>query len=509
MLPLRDGVRLATEIILPAGDGPWPVLLFRTPYGRLAALVREGPNYARQGIVWVSQDFRGLHDSEGTFDFFDHEINDGYDTVQWISEQPWCNGRVAMKGGSGPGIGAKLAMVGKPPALVAMTTSVAASNIHQYARYHGGVWRENMNDGWSRGQGLPVKPWPKPRTRAFDAQLQSRTLAANATGNTVALLDVAGWYDIFLQSALDDFVALKNNPNNRLIIGGTGHGKLSGLQYTTAARARPPAAAWLTHWLKGTHPGVLKQPAIVYYLMGDPTDAAGPGNQWKQSDVWPVPHTPTRYYLRADGSLSAVRTDAAATLTYAYDPRNPVPTSGGANLFPPKGPMDQRPLANRKDVLRFTTPPLTEPLEITGKVVINLSISTDVPDTTFMAKLIDVYPDGNEALVLDSAIMARYWQGFDKPAPLEPGRTYELAIDLWSTALVFNRGHRIAVHVTSSNSPRYEVHPNSYEPVDFYASSPIANQVIHLGGPNASYVVLPAIAPGTSNDYQVVDPTAN
>ena len=113
-----------------------------------------------------------------------------------------------------------------------------------------------------------------------------------------------------------------------------------------------------------------------------------------------------------------------------------------------------------------------------------------------MARLIDVYPDGTQALVLDYAVIVRYWQGPDKPAPLEPGRTYQLTIDLWSTALVFNKRHQIAVHITSSNSPRYEVHPNSFEPVNSYDDTPVAHQVVHIRGTHASYVVLPVITPG-------------
>jgi putative CocE/NonD family hydrolase len=155
--------------------------------------------------------------------------------------------------------------------------------------------------------------------------------------------------------------------------------------------------------------------------------------------------------------------------------------------------MDQRPLADRKDILRFVTEPLDEPLEITGRVFVQLGISTDVRDTTFTAKLIDVYPDGYEALLLDSAAMTRYWQGPDRPQPLEPGRTYPLKIDLWSTAIVFAKGHRIAVHVSSSNAPRFEPHPNTYEPVDSYDDSPIAHQKVHVGGAIPSRVVLPVI----------------
>src|SRR5262249_3148068 len=143
--------------------------------------------------------------------------------------------------------------------------------------------------------------------------------------------------------------------------------------------------------------------------------------------------------------------------TYSYDPRKPVPTLGGAIMGPEQGPADQRPLANRGDILRFATAPLETPVEITGNVRVELWISSDAPDTTSMAKLLDIYPDGYEALMLDSATMARYRDGFDRPAPLEAGRPTRLTVELGSTALVFDRGHRIGLHVTSSNAPKFEV----------------------------------------------------
>ena len=191
-----------------------------------------------------------------------------------------------------------------------------------------------------------------------------------------------------------------------------------------------------------------------------------------------------------------------ASLTYEYDPRNPVPTIGGANLILPKGPMDQRPLSDRDDILRFSTAPLEEPVQITGKVHVKLHVSSDVPDTTFMAKLIDVYPDGYQALILDSAVMARYRDGMDVPTPMEPGEVYEVTIDLWSTALVFDRGHRIAIHVTSSNSPRYEVHPNTFEPVGSYDDARVAHNKVHLSSDHPSRGILPIVEPGTVEDFE-------
>ena len=286
-------------------------------------------------------------------------------------------------------------------------------------------------------------------------------------------------------------------------IGAFGHGWLGGLRYPPGARGKVELLEWLDCWLKGDRNGVTDRPPLLYYLMGDTKNPAAPGNVWKQAHTWPIPHKATSFYMTRTGLLDRRRpTDRDARLTYRYDPRHPVPTIGGANLMLPKGPLDQRPLQKRTDILRFRTQPLAGPLEVTGRVRVHLHVSTDVPDTTFMAKLIDVYPDGQEALVLDSAVMARYWGGLDKPAPLEKGKVYALTIDLWSTALVFDKGHRVAVHVASSNSPRYEVHPNSYEPVASYDGAPVATQRVHVSARHASRVVLPVIAPGVSKDYR-------
>ena len=267
-------------------------------------------------------------------------------------------------------------------------------------------------------------------------------------------------------------MALENNPHTRLVIGGTAHGKMQGLAFPADAAPRTQSTDWLVERLKETRIQAHDNPRVLYFVMGDVRDPEAPGNVWKQADTWPVPHTPTAFYFKEDGGLSREAQAGTAALSYAYDPGDPVPTIGGANLFLPKGPMDQRPLGNRKDILRFASAPLAQSLEITGKVLVQLRISTDVSDTTFMAKLMDVYPDGYEALILDSAVMARYWQGLDRPDRLDNGRAYELTVDLWSTAWVFNKGHRIAVHITSSNSPRYEPPPEHLRPGSFLRRIP-------------------------------------
>ncbi|HQL73877.1 MAG: Cocaine esterase [Planctomycetes bacterium ADurb.Bin126] len=498
---MRDGVKLATDIWVPPGPGPYPAIVYRTPYGRKGAMRVAVPAALAVPCAVVSQDMRGLGESEGTFTLFEDEMNDGYDTVEWVAKQSWCTGKVAITGASGPGIAAKHAMMAKPPHLVCAASSVAASDVYLHCAYSGGVLRANMHDRWLRERGVKVAQWPKPRTQPYDERARKGSMAANVAGNRVALYDQAGWYDIFLQSALDDFEALQRRGGVRIAVGGFGHGNLSGLSYPPNARPADRLMDWMLHFLINSKREVAPMPPVLYYLMGDARTPGAPGNCWKQSRTWPIPHTLRSYYLNSGGGLDVNLPRQAGKLAYKYDPQDPVPTVGGANLYLPKGPMDQRGLASRQDILRFQSDPLLQPLEVTGRITLELFISTDVPDTTFMAKLIDVYPDGYEALVQDSAIMARYHKGLDKGEPLEKEKVYKLTIDLWSTALIFNKGHRIAVHVASSNHPRYEVHPNSYEPVMSYEKAPVANQTVHLSKQHPSRLLLPVIAPGASIDY--------
>jgi predicted acyl esterase len=244
------------------------------------------------------------------------------------------------------------------------------------------------------------------------------------------------------------------------------------------------------------------------------------------SNTWPVPHTATAYYLHKDGSLNtAAPKDQDASLSYIYDPNDPAPSIGGSwGLEGHNGPFDQRPLLDapsvvrpsgdanvpsakgrpttisgfaRKDVLRFVSAPLAEPVGITGKVWVDLRISSDATDTEFVAKLVDIYPDGYEALVRESAMLARYHQGLDKPAPLEKGKVYGIKMDMWSTALVFNKGHRIALYVSSSSAPAYEVHPNTYEQVKSMGEAKVAHNMLHLSADAPSKLILPVVAKET------------
>ncbi|MBI2423440.1 MAG: CocE/NonD family hydrolase [Candidatus Hydrogenedentes bacterium] len=318
------------------------------------------------------------------------------------------------------------------------------------------------------------------------------------------MYNAGGWYDIFLQGNIDSYSWLqhqgkrKARGNQKLFMGPFGHGDLSGdLEYPTDLKERRQREElrWFNYWLKGEKNGIMDDPAVTYYMMaGARKGAFSPKNEWRTAADWPPPHTPTPLYLQEEQGLAwqpPASPDAATT--YIFDPKSPVPTFGGNNLTIKKGPMDQRAVGERDDYFRFNTEPLTEDVVIAGPVTMDLWVATDRPDTDFMVKLVDVYPDGYEAIVLDNPLRARFRNGQNpEDVAMMPRDTpVKLSIDLWSTALTFEAGHRIGVHITSSNYPRFDVNPNTGVPTMNPGSA--RNTVFHNQG-HPSALLLPLAA---------------
>lgn len=498
MVPMRDGVKLATDIFIPPGPGPWPVVFTRGYYGRLAGWVYAERAGSKKGeFAFVCQDARGRYDSEGKdtarITEPDFEINDCADSLKWIGEQKWCNGKIGIVGSSGNAVGAAVAFLIKDPHLVVSRPSISTAYPFYYWGFSNGVARW-LYFNWFGNTGLKVTKWPKPTIATFDLPRWKEILAEAAKDNPTDISLSTGWYDLGSEAVLDYFEAFAAT------------GKITALVRPYAHKANP-TFTWPKKQTPFPIPTVsqvlLKNPPpaksqLAYYLMGNFRDPASPGNYYKVTTVWPVPHTPTPYFLHADGVLSAGQPEKGGSpLAFSYDPKDPAPTIGGnATVDDKTGPFDQRPLKDRKDILRFIGAPLEQPLEITGKLWADLYFSTDVPDTEFVVKVVDIHPDGYEMLIRESAGMARYAEDFKgKPQPLEKGKVYHLRMDLWSTAIVLDKGHRLAVFVTSSSNPAYEVHPNSFEPVMSYDASPVAHQVIHLSEQYPSRVTFPVIAP--------------
>jgi predicted acyl esterase len=506
MVAMRDGVKLATDVYLPGdGMGKYPVIVMRTPYNKNGA---AGPaaNATRRGYALVAQDMRGRFKSEGHHAIiFGNdgwgEHQDGKDTLEWIAKQPWCNGKIGSWGASALGITQNMAAPVAPDELKAQHVSVAFSDYYSQGAYQGGVFRTQLIERWLHSTGMVEKNLETfvahPLYDDFWKNLNSETQAAKVRAPGVY---AGGWYDIFLQGTINSFMAVHYHGGEgargkcRLVVGPIGHGQITELKYPANAGQGPACAdafAWFDYVLQGKKNATATEKAVHYYVMGDPTDPKAPGNYWRHVDYWPPPSTPAPFYFHADGTLSKQKPEGTDSKTYSYDPKNPVPNIGGQELGVPLGPKDQRKVEDRPDVLLFSTEELKEPLEVTGRIMAKLFVSSDCPDTDFTAKLCDVYPDGRSMLVTDGILRARYHKSFEKESFLEPGQVYELYVDLWSTSLVFNKGHRIRVAVSSSNSPRFEANPNTGKPFRADKETRVARNTVHLSAKHASQIVLP------------------
>jgi predicted acyl esterase len=508
MVPMHDGTKLATDVYLPPGKGPFPALLSRTPYGKSGEAAFAAAACAR-GYAVVAQDLRGRGKSEGSDAIIFRndgwgKVHDGQDTIAWAAAQPWCNGRVGSFGGSALGITQNMTAPGAPEALQAQLVLVAFSDMYSQAAYEGGAWRKALVEDWLRATNMSdvnLKTFvAHPRYDAFwdDLNPEAQAARVNAPG-----VFVGGWYDIFLQGTIDSFVAIQEHGGPRargrcrLVIAPIAHGPFNELKYPANVAKLPRSAdalSWFDHALCGKDNAVAREKPVQYYVMGDPTDAAAPGNYWRAADSWPPPAAVTPFYLHPDGKLVRGAPPAGdGSRSYPYDPEKPVPTVGGQELFLDRGPKDQRKVESRPDVLVFTTDVLDKPVEVTGRISAKLFISSDCSDTDFTVKLTDVYPDGRSMLVTDGIRRARYRRSFEREDFLKPGEVYELAVDLWSTSLVFNKGHRIRVDVSSSNAPRFEPNPNTGHAFRADKETRVATNTVCFSHDRPSHVLLPVV----------------
>lgn len=506
MVAMGDGIKLATDVYLPKAEGKFPAILIRTPYNKAG---NQGTAAAVKpfGYALVVQDMRGRFASEGHHaiifgnEGIGGEHQDGHDTLKWIAEQKWSNGKVITYGGSALGISQNMGAPGAPPALKGQVVSVAFSDYYHQAAYQGGVWRKELLEGWLKQTKMDDVNLPTFLSHpTYDDFWKKLNAEAQADKVDAPGVFVGGWYDIFIQGTINSFVEInqRGGPNARgkcfLLIAPTAHGAFSeSVKYPDLAKMPINAVAPMNimeHWLnpakdlKGLKP-------VHYYVMGDCTTPGAPGNFWRSADSWPPPARSTAYYLHPDKSISIVAPAGEESLTYKYDPEKPVPTRGGQNLIITKGPMDQRPVESREDVLVFSTEPLANSVEVTGRITAKLFVSSDCPDTDFCVKLSDVHPDGRSLLVTDGIRRASLRKSYEKAEPLTAGEVCELEVDLWSTSLIFNKGHRIRIAVSSSNAPRFEPNPNTGEPHFTAGKSRIATNTLQLSKAHPSHVVLP------------------
>jgi putative CocE/NonD family hydrolase len=492
--------------------------------------------------VAVWQDVRGRFDSEGEWNPFFNEINDGYDAIQWAATQSWSDGRVVMFGGSYVAMVQWLAAKSRNPHLKGLATFVSPGDFYQDFFYEGGAFIFGAGSMWAAftdgklNNDLDAAPWDRvfrflPASRAlsviqrdpkayrdwvahptYDAYWRALSWNESFPSFDFPVLHFGGWFDIFQKGTIENFrrMTTEAKPAARskqeLVVGPWGHNgqaqsKVGEVDFgpQSTAQLYQVGLSWLDRHFKGRNEGTPPKPVRVF-TMGE--------NQWREYDAWPVPGTRyVDYFLRSGGRANSASGDGSLSREkpgqdespdrYVYDPNNPVPTKGGGNCCWPRhipwGALDQRSVEARPDVLVYSTPPLETDLRVTGPVSLRLWISSSAPNTDFTGKLVDVAPDGFAMNLTDGIQRVTHRKGDDAPVPLVPDSPTEITVDLWNTSHLFKRGHRVRIEVSSSNFPRYSRNLNTAGPAETGEIVATARQTVYhdLGRP--SRLVLPVL----------------
>jgi uncharacterized protein len=511
---------------------------------------------AGYAVVW--QDCRGTFASDGTFTPKINEIDDGQDTVAWILEQAWCDGSVGTYGGSYLGMTQWALAISDTPGLRAIAPAVASSNWHSGLWYsQGGAlclslvtqWNAMMYAGEEQralqrgtksdpsalmglGAGLmnplglneatPVDDNPTlGRGRwgddwlahpDFDDYWKAQDWSQSMPSVTVPVLATTGWFDLKVHEQVADFVRLRTQggselarDGSRLVIGPWDHMNWTGsypdryFGMLSAADTSPSHIEFFDHHLRD-QPPVTPASRVRIFVMGI--------DQWRDETDWPLPDTRyVDFHLSSGGPANTRAGDGVLTTDvpasqgcdgFRYDPRDPVPTAGGA-LLPSLpglvGPVDQTVVDSRPDVLCYTGPVLTEPVEVTGFVELRVFVSASTVDTDITAKLVDVFPDGKAINLCDGILRLRYRNSLSEPELMTPGEVYEVTVKMSVTSNVFLPGHRMRLDVSGSNFPHYDRNSNTGGVISSEALEDMVavDTTIHHGDARPSRLVLPVI----------------
>jgi putative CocE/NonD family hydrolase len=551
---MRDGITLMSDVYRPAGEGEYPVLLTRLPYGKDRP---RDPTYfdpvkaAGAGYIVVVQDVRGRYASEGEFVPFASEHEDGYDTVEWAAGLPGSDGRVGMFGLSYYGKTQWQAAVMRPPSLKSMVPGITWGNHLNGAQMRGGVQEVGIMYYWAQaaiapnelfrryrgdpeklgeklpelvgvvdeilaGGGydrLPLSDLPNPdgvvpfALDNFESGLQDpRWEHLNIDGKydriDAPTFHIGGWYDCFIGETLRQYDAMKRRSESagmrppHLLVGPWTHADFGStfgdldfgfgamgdfLNYRGDLTDRH--LRWFDATVKDDERALEGTPPISVFVMGE--------NRWRHYEEWPPPGSHTEdWLLRSGGQLTREPGETGEEPSrYDYDPLDPAPTLGGPTLMAPihgPGARDQRPIEGRPDVLTFTSEPLVEDYTVLGAVHATLFAASSAPDTDFVARLVDVHPDGRAVGLCDGIIRASARESYPAPgvvsptapSPIVPGQVYEFCVDLWASGNTFKVGHRLRVEVTSSSHPRWERNPNTGESAVWSDRTDVAHQEV-------------------------------
>lgn len=549
-VPLRDGVRLSTNVFLPDQGESFPVVLVRTAYNKHGISPREWVN---RGLAVVAQDCRGRYDSEGSWFPFVNEGPDGLDTLDWIGAQPWCNGSIGMFGDSYLAATQFAVAPGQNRFLKALNPRFMAGDCWKRAYYCDGAFSLGLTWSWlcfecaaptSSAALMPLFDVPgllrslplltldersgcatEPaayrdclRHGHYDAFWEQFNFRARLDRVTAPMLLIGGWYDYYAGETFANYARLCDTAppelrgQHRVLIGPWTHGisgssRLGQLDFGSAALAENEATVrWLDGLLHGRSPAECQPAPIRIFVMGT--------NVWRDEAEWPLRRArAATWYLHSrgaansllgDGSLSLTAPAAEAPDRYTYNPDNPVPTLGGNHSIgpynpglyemAPPGPFDQRPLERRDDVLVYTSEPLAADTEVTGPVSVTLWAASSAPDTDFVARLVDVHPDGRAINITEGVIRARFRESvWGVPKLIETGRPLPYTIDLQATSNVFRRGHRLRLDITSSSFPLWDRNLNTGAEPGAGSEVRLAEQTIFHEPRYPSAIVLPVV----------------
>ncbi len=551
-IPMADGTILRADVYRPAKPGRYPALVERVAYEVAERCQYSGEYYASRGYVVVGQNVRGRFNSDGDFAPFRDDAwgnhRDGYDTILWIAKQPWSNGAVGMLDGSYSGGTQYLLAPTQPPPLKALFVREGMSDIYRDFTFRGGAYQLALHRGWAinetlspiqqdqssemvtvrlRLEGaiqhieqwyshLPLRSCP-PLEGIADWYFEDLShpddgaywwpinLSQHFHEVDVPIMHLGGWFDCFLDSTLRCFQGIQaygetenSRVSQKLIIGPWIHGpgrvgasNVGDLDFGAEATFDLSAyrLQWYDYWLKGAT-GALDGSPVRLFLMG--------ANRWINAETWPIPgiiYQPL--YLRAgtgqtssslnNGNLSFEQPHEDETpASFLYDPMNPVES---LLTYPHLGPKDHRPVEGK--MLTYTLPLLEHDLIVIGPVKAILYAKSSAPDTDWIVRLCDVWPDGRSMSVCDGILRARYRSSFLQPELMQPGQAYRFEIDLWATAQVFQAGHQLRIEVTSSDFPRYDRNMNTGEPFGSEVQGQVAHNVLFHDQEHASHILLP------------------
>jgi len=497
-VPMRDGIHLATDVYGAEPGVRKPALLMRTPYDKRGPKA-TAERYATVGYVAIVQDTRGAYASEGKYLHYNNDDQDGFDTIDWIVQQPWSNEKVGMWGTSHPGEVQWVAAATRHPGLVVIAPVAAASSLY-HILYQGGALLLALI---ASGAGLTVNPpppgikapkdftsihyhlplstldeaigWPQPwltsqilhnRPDGYWLRLEAKSQLETLE---VAAQNIVGYYDLSCGEVVENFQRLPNHGKRQLILGPWDHSTIgkqvvAGVDFGPEAKLNIEAEnlQWFDRFLKPAK-DVKSFPPVRYFLMGD--------NVWRTADKWPPAGTiATAFYLHSAGKANTRAGDGKLTRespagiestdAFESDPDRPVPSEAEDAAQPSRGtpwrPVDRGKIEDRRDVLVYTAAVQSTPLSIAGQILADFWVSVDAPDADWAVKLVDVAPDGVARGLAEGILRSSGRDPVKYPALLDPGHRAYLTVDLGHTAATILPGHALRIEIAGSSFPMFD-----------------------------------------------------